>query len=55
MEKYKKTADPSDLLRAKKPPSDSAFKLSGETKSVHIHPTNPNTAPTHISITLDNK
>ena len=55
MEEYKKTADPSDLLRAKKPASESAFKSSGETKSVHIHPTDPNAAPTHISTTLDSK
>ncbi|KAM3229389.1 hypothetical protein ACQJBY_060319 [Aegilops geniculata] len=55
MEEYKKTADPSDLLRAKKPASDSAFKSSGETKAVHIHPTDSNAAPTHISTTLDSK
>ena len=55
MEKYKKTADPNDLLRDKKPASDSAFQSSGETKSVHIHPTDPNAAPTHISTTLDSK
>ena len=48
-------ADPSDLLRPKKLASESAFKLTGETKSVHIHPTDPNAAPTHISITLDRK
>ncbi|XP_020167738.1 uncharacterized protein [Aegilops tauschii subsp. strangulata] len=55
MVEYQKNADPSDLLRAKKPASDSAFQLSGETKSVHIHPTDPNAAPTHISSTLDGK
>ena len=55
MEEYKKTTDPSDLLRAKKPASESAFKSSSETKLVHIHPTDPNTAPTHISTTLDSK
>ncbi|XP_020172463.1 uncharacterized protein [Aegilops tauschii subsp. strangulata] len=55
MEEYKKNADPSDLLRAKKPASDSAFKSTGETKAVHIHPTDPNAAPTHISTTLDSK
>ena len=55
MEEYKKTADPSDLLRAKKPASGSAFKSSGETKAVHIHPTDPNAALTHISTTLDGK
>ena len=55
MEEYKKTTDPSDLLRAKKPASESAFKSSGETKSVHIHLTDPNAALTHISTTLDIK
>nr|XP_020193331.1 uncharacterized protein LOC109779134 [Aegilops tauschii subsp. strangulata] len=55
MEEYQKNADPSDLLRAKKPASESAFKLSGETKPVHIHLTDPYAALTHISTTLDNK
>ena len=55
MEEYNMTANPSDLLRAKKPASDSAFKSSGETKAVHIQPTNPNAGPTHISTTLDSK
>ena len=54
-EEYQKNADPSDLLRAKKPASESAFQSLGETKPVHIHPTNPNAAPTHISTTLDIK
>ena len=52
---YQKTADPSDLLRAKKPATESAFQSSGETKPVHIHPTDPDAAPTHISTTLDSK
>ena len=55
MEEYQKRVDPSDLLRAKKPASESAFQSAGETKPVHIHPTDPNAAPTHISTTLDNK
>ena len=55
LEEYKKNADPSDLLRAKKPTTESAFESSGETKPVHIHPTNTNAAPTHISTTLDSK
>ena len=55
MQKYQKNADPSDLLRAKKPASDFAFQSSGETKSVHIHPIDPNAAPTHISTTLESK
>ena len=55
MQEYQKNADPSDLLRSKKPPTDSAFQSSGETKPIHIHPTDPNAAPTHISTTLDNK
>ena len=55
MQEYQKNADPSDLLHAKKPASESAFQSSGETKQVHIHPTNPDAAPTHISTTLDNK
>ena len=55
LQEYKKTADPSDLLRAKKPATESAFQSSGETKPVHIHPTDPNAAPTNISTTLDPK
>ena len=55
LEGYKKNADPSELLRAKKPATESAFQSSGETKPVHIHPTEPNAATTHISTTLDSK
>ena len=55
MEEYNKNADLSDLLRAKKPASESAFQSAGETKPVHIHPADPNTAPTHISTTPDDK
>ena len=55
LQEYQKTADPSDLLRAKKPATESAFQSSGETKPVHIHPTDPSDAPTHISTTLDSK
>ena len=50
-----KNADLSDLLRAKKPAIESALQSSGETKPVHIHPTDPSVAPTHISTTLDSK
>ena len=55
MQEYRKNADPSDLLRSKKPATDSAFQSSGETKPVHIHPTDPDAAPTRISTTLDPK
>ena len=55
LQEYQKNADPSALLRAKKPATDSAFQSFGKTKSVHIHPTDPNAAPTHISTTLDSK
>ncbi|KAM3368358.1 hypothetical protein ACQJBY_016725 [Aegilops geniculata] len=55
LQEYQKNADPSDLLRARKPATDSAFQSSGETKPIHIHPTDPNAAPTHISTTLDSK
>ena len=55
LQKYQKNVDPSDLLRVKKPATDSAFQSSGETKSIHNHPTDPNAAPTHISTTLDFK
>ena len=55
LQEYQKNIDPSDLLRAKKPATDSAFQSSGETKPIHIHPTDPNAAPTHISTTLDSK
>ena len=54
-QEYLKNADPSDLLRAKKPTTDSALQLTGETKPIHIHLTDPNAAPTHISSTLDDK
>ena len=54
-QEYQKSADPSDLLRAKKPATDSAFQSTGETKPIHIHLTDPNAAPTHISTMLDNK
>ena len=54
-QEYRKNVDPSDLLRSKKPATDSAFQLSGETKPIHIHPTDPNAALTHISTTLDSK
>ena len=55
LEGYEQNADPSDLLRAKKPATESAFQSSGETKPVHIHPTDPNAALTHISTTLDSR
>ena len=55
MEEYKKMIDPSDLLRAKKPASESTFKSTGETMSVRIDPTDPNAGPTHISTTLESK
>ena len=54
-QEYKKMADPNDLLRAKRPASESAFQSVGETKPVHIHLTDPNATPTHISMTLDSK
>ena len=54
-QEYQKSADPSDLLRAKKPAIDSAFQPTGEMKPIHIHPTDPNAAPTRISTTLDSK
>ena len=54
-QEHQKNADPSDLLRAKKPAIESVFQSSGETKPIHIHPTDPNAAPTNISTTLDPK
>ena len=55
MQEYQKNADSSDLLRAKKPATESAFQSSSETKPAHIHPTDPSAAPTHTSTTLDSK
>ena len=55
LQEYQKNADSSDLLRAKKPATDSAFQSSGGTKPIHIHPTDSNAAPTHISTKLDSK
>ena len=51
LQEYQKNADP----RAKKPAIDSAFQSIGETKPIHIHPTDPSAAPTHLSTTLDSK
>ena len=55
LQEYQKNVDPSDLLRAKKPTIEFAFQSSEETKPIHIHPTDPNAAPTHISTSLDSK
>jgi hypothetical protein len=55
LEEYKKNVDPSDLLRSKKPAAKSAFQSTGKTKPVHVHPEDPNAAPTNISTTLDSK
>jgi hypothetical protein len=55
LEEYKKNVDPSDLLRSKEPATESAFQSAGDTKPVHIHPEDPNAAPTNISMTLDSK
>ncbi|XP_020169549.1 uncharacterized protein [Aegilops tauschii subsp. strangulata] len=55
LQEYQKNADPSDLLRAKKPATDSTFQSTSETKPIHIHPTDPNAALTHISTTLNSK
>ena len=54
-QEYQKTADPSDLLHAKRPTLEYAFQSAGKTKPVHVHPTNPNAAPAHTSMTLDSK
>ncbi|KAI4967588.1 hypothetical protein ZWY2020_024609 [Hordeum vulgare] len=55
LDEYKKTVDPADLMRSKKPASESAFQSAGETKKVSIHPTDDSAAPTNISTTLDPK
>ena len=55
LDEYKKTADPADLMRSKKPASESAFESAGDTKKVSIHPTDDTAAPTNISTTLDPK
>ncbi|KAI4987190.1 hypothetical protein ZWY2020_019990 [Hordeum vulgare] len=55
LDEYKKTADPADQMRSKKPASDSAFQSAGDTKEVSIHPTDDAAAPTNISTTLDPK
>ena len=55
LDEYKKTVDPADLMRSKKPASESAFQSAGETKKVSIHPTDATAAPTNISTTLDPK
>ncbi|KAI4992050.1 hypothetical protein ZWY2020_041913 [Hordeum vulgare] len=55
MDEYKKIADPADLMRSKKPASESAFQVAGDTKKVSIHPMDDAAAPTNISTTLDPK
>ncbi|KAI4978061.1 hypothetical protein ZWY2020_014615 [Hordeum vulgare] len=55
LDEYKKIVDPADLMRSKKPASESAFQSAGETKEVSIHLTDATTAPTNISTTLDPK
>ncbi|KAI4985305.1 hypothetical protein ZWY2020_017935 [Hordeum vulgare] len=55
LDEYKKTADPADMMRSKKPASESAFKSTGDTKKVSIHPMDDAVAPTNISTTLDPK
>ena len=55
LDEYKKTVDPADLMRSKKPALESAFQSAGETKKVSIHLTDETAAPTNISTTLDPK
>ena len=55
LDEYKKTVNPADLMRSKKPASESAFQSAGETKKVSIHPTDDTAAPTNISTTLNPK
>ncbi|KAI5006598.1 hypothetical protein ZWY2020_033841 [Hordeum vulgare] len=55
LDEYKKTVDPAELMRSKKPSSESAFQSARETKKVSIHPTDATAAPTNISTTLDPK
>ncbi|KAI4997342.1 hypothetical protein ZWY2020_052684 [Hordeum vulgare] len=55
LHEYKKTTDPADLMRLKKPASESVFQSAGDTKKVSIHPTDDAAAPTNISTTLDPK
>ncbi|KAI4984173.1 hypothetical protein ZWY2020_046545 [Hordeum vulgare] len=52
LDEYKKTVHPADLMRSKKPASESAFQSAGEMKKVSIHPTD---APTNMSTTLNPK
>ena len=55
LDEYRQTADPAELMRSKKPASESAFQSAGEIKKDNIHPTDPTAAPTNISTTLDPK
>ena len=55
LDEYKKMVDLSELSKSKKPTMESAFQSAGETKPVHIHPKDPNAAPTNISSTLVSK
>ncbi|KAI4971081.1 hypothetical protein ZWY2020_001995 [Hordeum vulgare] len=38
LDEYKQIVDPADLMRSKKPASESAFQSAGETKKFSIHP-----------------
>ncbi|XP_020165626.1 uncharacterized protein [Aegilops tauschii subsp. strangulata] len=55
LDEYKKAVDVSEFLKSKKRIVESAFQSAGETKPVHIHPEDPNAAPSNISTTLDSK
>ena len=55
LEGYKKEVDTADLLRSKRPASESAFQSAGETKHVHVHPSDPSAATTNISTSLGEK
>lgn len=55
LEEYQKNTDPADVMRSKKPASESAFQSVGEVIKVNIHPTDPIATPTNVSMTLDNK
>ncbi|KAI5016209.1 hypothetical protein ZWY2020_006060 [Hordeum vulgare] len=52
---YKKVVDAADLLKSKRPATQSAFQSARERKQVQIHPTDPSASATNISTSLDDK
>ncbi|KAI4991286.1 hypothetical protein ZWY2020_039657 [Hordeum vulgare] len=55
LDEYKKVVDNVDLLKSKRPSTESAFESTDKTKQVEIHPTDPSVVVTNISTSLEEK